>query len=348
MARRREELDWLRGALALSVLSYHCVGTDDASTLLGKLGIYAVSMFFVISGLSIALAYDSYITDIGSSFRFLIRRLFRILPLLWLCVGFAVLLGSMQGVRYGAGKVLLSLTGLFGFVKPTAYMVKGGWSIGNELVYYALTPFLIYAFHLRRWLGFLITGASFAVALIFAFYLLDPGVALPKQWSIYINPLNNLFLYCAGLAFYYGLRDIEVPRIVRGPLFVLILAAFVAYPATGHRVSIVTGFNRVSMSSISMAIVFAFYKCAPALPQSIGKCLRRVGEATYGVYLLHPFVNLFVVRALSALHVSSESASLGFTILLTATLAWISYRWMEYPIMQLGKRITQNRNAPGP
>ena len=50
---RIESLDYLRGIMALSVMIYRLTSWNlyhpDASTLLGRLGIYAVSIFFILS-----------------------------------------------------------------------------------------------------------------------------------------------------------------------------------------------------------------------------------------------------------------------------------------------------------
>lgn len=79
---RLEPLDWLRGLMALSIMLYHFGPWHDAAHPIGRLGIYGVSIFFILSGLSMAIAYDRYICDVPSSVSFFIRRLFRIWPLL--------------------------------------------------------------------------------------------------------------------------------------------------------------------------------------------------------------------------------------------------------------------------
>ncbi len=49
---RLDSLDGLRGILAFAIMLYHLrgwqLGSLDSSSLLGRLGIYAVSMFFVV------------------------------------------------------------------------------------------------------------------------------------------------------------------------------------------------------------------------------------------------------------------------------------------------------------
>jgi peptidoglycan/LPS O-acetylase OafA/YrhL len=67
--------------MALSIMLYHFSGQHDAATPLGRLGVYGVSIFFILSGLSMAIAYDRYVMDFRSSVTFFIRRMFRIWPL---------------------------------------------------------------------------------------------------------------------------------------------------------------------------------------------------------------------------------------------------------------------------
>jgi peptidoglycan/LPS O-acetylase OafA/YrhL len=50
---RIEALDWLRGLMAVSIMLYHLtiwyIVALDSSSVLGRLGIYGVSVFFVLS-----------------------------------------------------------------------------------------------------------------------------------------------------------------------------------------------------------------------------------------------------------------------------------------------------------
>jgi exopolysaccharide production protein ExoZ len=139
MQGRNEPLDWLRGLLAAAIMLYHLV----ASSLLGRLGVYGVSMFFVLSGLSIALVYHRFIIDGATAGRFFVRRVFRIWPLLWLAVIAVAVARALQGREVNWSQIALNLTTLFGFISPSDYINTGAWSIGNEMVYYALTPAIV-------------------------------------------------------------------------------------------------------------------------------------------------------------------------------------------------------------
>ena len=185
---RIESLDYLRGIMALSVMIYHLTSWNlyhlDASTLLVRLGIYAVSIFFILSGLSIAIAYSHFIIDLKSSIAFYIRRIFRIWPLLWVCIIAVVFLYILEGREILSLKILLlNFTTLFGFIAPTEYINTGAWSIGNEMVYYFLTPFFIYFYRKSLIVGNMLVLLSFFITIYFAFFYLDPSKSLASQWG---------------------------------------------------------------------------------------------------------------------------------------------------------------------
>jgi peptidoglycan/LPS O-acetylase OafA/YrhL len=213
MAMRNEPLDWLRGLLAASIMICHLVGWEiaqqDASTLLGRLGAYGVSMFFILSGLSIALVYHGFIAGGSTASRFFVRRIFRIWPLMWIVVIIAAVTHAAQGDPVSWKVVAINLTTLFGFIKPTAYINTGAWSIGNEMVYYALTPVILAVYDRSTRSGNVLTGATVLVGLVFSHVLLDAQVPIAEQWGTYVNPFNNLFLYCGGIALYYNANQLE-------------------------------------------------------------------------------------------------------------------------------------------
>jgi exopolysaccharide production protein ExoZ len=339
-------LDWLRGLMALSIVFYHFGHQTDAQTPLGRLGIYGVCIFFVLSGLSMGIAYDRYIKDVRSSAGFFVRRIFRIWPLLWVAIALVVIAGTSAGHQtFGASTILLNLTTLFGFVAPDDYINQGAWSIGNEMVYYALTPLLIAAYHRHKLFGNMLLALATGIGLVFAFRLLSPLKALAAQWPTYINPLNNLWLYCAGLALYFNFRDFELPKAWRFPLLAAMVIAFFLYPVSGDQIALVTGVGRVVMTLIAIAIVFGFYRCAPVLPRAIGNAIEQLGIATYGVYLLHPIVMNLTMKAFDVAGIHIKRVPVAVAIVATIVLALVSYRYFESPLTNLGKRLTKGRTV---
>jgi peptidoglycan/LPS O-acetylase OafA/YrhL len=355
MPTRFEALDWLRGLMALSILFFHLGafgylgGPQDASTTLGRLGIYGVSVFFILSGLSMSIGYDRYLTDMRSRVDFFVRRIFRIWPLLWLSVICVAIPASIAGKGFSLKLIAANITTLFGFIMPHAYINMGAWSIGNEMVYYALTPFFILAYQRSLWIGNAITMATVIIGGLFAFVILTPSQTLEVQWRNYINPFNNMFLYCSGIALYYNFGNIVVYNWSKIPVITITTFLFLMYPATGDQITIVTGVHRVSLSVLSIAVVLAFYKFAPRLPLIMSKPLEQLGIATYGVYLLHPIVVTWLQKGFDAAAIENPGLFVVLVVVGTIALALVIFRYVEAPMIRVGRRLTRSgRTRSGP
>lgn len=340
---RIDSLDWQRGLLAFAIMAYHLIGWElyalDASTLLGRLGIYGVSMFFVLSGLSMAIVYNGYIDGVGSSVRFFVRRIFRIWPLLWVAVSFAVVSAAANGHRPDWSVALLNLTTAFGFVDPAAYMNVGAWSIGNEMVYYALTPLIICAYNKRLAYGNIVTAGTCVIGIWFASYLMNPGQSLADQWTVYVNPFNNLFLYCAGIALFYN--GLLLRKFQNLACFLIAVSLFIFYPATGDQINIVTGSARLAFSIASILLVLAFYKNTVRLPNVLSMPLTQLGVVTYGVYLLHPIVYAGIRFSLKRMQLELPGyGMIALTIGLTILSSLVAFKILEEPFVRLGKKLT--------
>lgn len=347
MSERIESLDWLRGLMAISIMVYHLTGllfiSTDSSSLLGRLGIYAVSIFFIISGLSMALVYSRFISNSATSLSFFIRRIFRIWPLLWVCILSITIpkVVSRESINYL--QIIANMTTLFGFTKPEFYMNAGAWSIGNEMVYYALTPTILIIYNHNKILGDVMTIVSLVITCYFAFFLLNGTDNLSNQWTTYINPFNNIFLYLAGISIYYNLKNVKFKAWISPILFLSGILFFIFYPATGDQIRIVTGVNRLLFLFVSVLIVVAFYKFT--LYQNIHKIIRypleQFGISTYGVYLLHPIVAMYLTRILYSLGIYNPIIIFVAAFIITIFLALLSFNIFENKLIAIGKRVSK-------
>lgn len=347
---RLESLDWLRGLLALSIMVYHLTGwkfyQPESSELLGRLGIYGVSMFFVLSGLSMAAGYAGFIRDGRTSVLFFIRRIFRIWPLLWVAVATATLAGFLiKGEAIDWKLVLLNVTTLFGFVSPGAYINTGAWSIGNEMVYYAMTPALLALYNRSARYGNVAVAATVAIGMWFAFFGLVREATLTSQWKTYIHPLNNLMFYATGVALYYNVRHFVLDSRTSAVIMLASLALLTWYPAGGDLVNIVTGVARVAFLLSCIGIVLGFYKLSATPPRWVSRPLAALGVATYGVYLLHPLVYQAVVLCDRMLGLAITPVGIvAVTVCATTGTALVVYELFESPLIRLGKRLTSDSN----
>lgn len=340
--QRIEPLDWLRGLMALSIMFHHMnrwfLSPLDSTTALGRLGVYGVSVFFILSGLSMAIVYNSYITNINKTIDFFIRRVFRIWPLLWLVIIIVVVQQYTIGVDYSWKLLFINFTTLFGFIMPTQGIASGSWSIGNEMVYYSLTPILIYCYNKKKWMGNSVLFISFLIGLYFAFYIIDAKSNLSHEWSTYINPFNNLFLYVMGIGMYYNLKDLKIKNWINILILIIACLLFSYLPVKDDLINVIVGVNRLVFVSLSFVIVLCFYKMEIILPKIFSNSLETLGIATYGVYLLHPIVYLGV----SSLLITNVYLNFGLVSIITILSAIFLYHYFEVKFIKIGKNLTNS------
>lgn len=330
--------------MALSIMFYHLnfwIFTPlDSSTPLGRLGMYGVSIFFVLSGLSMAIVYHSFINSYKSAVSFFTRRIFRIWPLLWI-VCILTLWPDFQGFdKFNHYKFIINITTLFGFIEPASYIATGAWSIGNEMLYYALSPLVFTLYNKRKWIGNTFFAFTVMVGIYFAFFLLDPNKSLANQWTTYVNPFNNFFLYVMGIAIYYNFKDIEIKSKTNTLMLVSAVALFCFLPYTGNQISIVSGTGRLIFVALSFMIVLGFYKMRINLPDIFSKPLETFGIATYGVYLIHPVACIYITFLFKKLNLQSDILLYLTVITLTIITAIISYNKFELRFIKLCKKLT--------
>jgi peptidoglycan/LPS O-acetylase OafA/YrhL len=304
-------------------------------------------MFFILSGLSMAAGYAGYVRDAGSAGKFLVRRVFRILPLLWIAIA-SVVIGELvlNGRPTSWSLVLLNITTLFGFVSPGSYINTGAWSIGNEMVYYALTPLVLAISDRRRAWGNLLVWTAIGLSITFGYSRLEPRASLAAQWLSYVSPGTNLFLYLAGISLYYNTRKLLVPTHAGLALLLGALAVFIFGPGRGDLISIVTGPSRLYFSIAALALVLSFYKAPMPLPGWLSRPLATLGVATYGVYLLHPIVYQVVkVSTRQVGLVAGPAITMTCTIVMTIACSVLAFRVYESRFIDLGRRLT-GRVAP--
>jgi exopolysaccharide production protein ExoZ len=333
-SNRLYNLDYLRGLAALGIMVYHYLwainGKFNAEAFLGRVGVYGVSIFYVLSGLTLYYVYrDKMKPSQQDVLNFFKKRFFRIFPLLWL-VTFASIILSKKSPNIL--DLVLNVTGLFGFVKWDTYFSSGVWSIGNELVFYAFFPLFMFLSKSNRALLVATTLAFFGLFVYFSFIL------IPNEptWRNCINPLNQVFLFLAG--FLVGLYTSH--RRINNNLLLTVLAiafgVFVFYPTTGDQMLLQMGISRLVFSACCIAICLAFYKLSFRLPDFLHKPLITLGEISYSVYLLHLLV--FEIAKYVQQNIVSIPSWAIFTVslVLTMVVSFLSYHYFEKFFMRFG------------
>ncbi len=337
---RIDSLDYLRGLMALGIMLYHnyiyLVGPLNSQAFIERVGYYGVSIFFVLSGLTLSVVYSRSITDNGRNILgFYIKRVFRIFPLMWL----AIILTFMITRQYYPLKIIvLNITGLFSVVDHTAGIAMGQWSIGDELLYYVLFPGIILLHKLNKWLSLVLLAAVVGAAVWFSFFYITAEGGIAKGWNKYTHPMNHLFFFVAGalIPLFFKERSTKWVYI----FLPLIVIFFSFYPTHGDSVTLVTGINRFVFSACSILICYLLYSSKLKGSGMVHRGLKLLGDISYSVYMLHP---LFIY-----ILISYGKARFGFpgylcmiiSCILALILSIFSYFTLEKRFISLGQVIS--------
>lgn len=345
---RVKTLDYLRGLAAFGIMIYHysswTFGRFSSDTVMERVGIYGVSIFYVLSGLTLFHVYFNKLKpDIRTLKAFYIKRFFRIFPLLWVVTILTILLSRKIP---DAVTLFLNFTGLFGLVKWDAYLGTGVWSIGNELVFYLFFPVMVFLTKKRISLFYVLALTLLLIYLFFAFHILDNSYQLSTQWTNYINPLNQVFLFLSGYLIGFFFSKSTFPRFLNTSMLICAALAFVLYPVEGGNINLVVGYPRVVFTLICCVVCLSCYKLFISLPPLIDRFLTIFGEASYSIYLLHPIVWSVTGLSLSFVtkylfFVPKNLIQFPVSIILTLVGSYWLYLKFEKIFMRKGREIAQ-------
>ncbi|RZL45227.1 MAG: acyltransferase [Pedobacter sp.] len=338
--KRLHNLDYLRGLTSLGIMIFHYLtwnyGEFSAENILGRIGLYGVSIFYCLSGLTLfTVYYDGMTPTFNEVGIFLRRRIFRIFPLLWLATFLTIILSALQ---FNIILIILNLTGIFGFIKWHAYLATGAWSIGNELVFYVFFPIFILLSKRYRALFYIFCFLLFGIYCVFAFGIIKNTESIELQWKNYVNPLNQVFLFLGGFLLGFIFKSVKTPNSINIAIISLSLLLFIFYPVSGNTVNLITGFNRLIFTFISLAICFGFYKLSVELPKFIHKPLTILGESSYSVYLLHPIVYLAIMPFFKSHLPYFNVVGLGFLIIISLLLSYYIYQYVEKYFIKMARK----------
>lgn len=341
---RIHSLDYLRGLAAFSIMIYHFLLFGNASNLityhfdisgfLERTAFYGVSVFYILSGLTLYLVYQNKdFSQFNEWKNFFKKRLLRILPLFFVVTTISFILSkdySLEQIKI----YLLNITGLFSVFAYDQYLATGGWSIGNELFFYLIFPFTLYFITHKKTLFWGLATTALISYLIFAYIIFEPSYQ-GNWWKVYINPLNQVFLFLAGIIMGYLVTIRTQPAKVI-LYFLLSLSLFIFYPLEGNFFKIISSHERIIFTLISIFIVYAFFSMQFSMPKLIDKPLYFLGEISYGIYLIHPLVFRGVV-ALFRSQLSFFTISV-ISMLITLIISYLSYISIERFFINLGKQ----------
>lgn len=354
------QLTWLRGVAALLVVFSHICRTLDTKTVNSDgiarsvltyvdLGSFGVTLFFTLSGCTLYLSIDK--TGFNTKYDWIIfysKRFFRVWPAFFISLILYIIAGyffkstlieystewiSKQFVNqyYLRDFVNYSLF-VFNFTGPQGLFNNAYWSLPIEFQYYILLPFI---YILSRKIK-LISPLIFSVAL-YIIYKQNP------HWTDSILLFWLGYTFCLGAAIGYIYTKIQF-KIHSHLSFIII---FLSYSfLVSFNSGILSDFNLPSEWNVyglmSLLVVFVVLFSNIALPKPIGSLLKFYGEISYSLYLYHNLIlgllTVLYLHFLKELFLLKEIYFLVLTILLSTVVAYISFKHIELPSINYGKR----------
>jgi peptidoglycan/LPS O-acetylase OafA/YrhL len=334
----------LRGAAALAVVFLHV--TQQAGAFVGVPGLapYAwlrplpwdagVDVFFVISGFVMLWSSARLFGRPGGVWRFLGRRIARVVPLYWLLTT-ALVAGALLRPAWlsepwpgdwayvAASYAFLPYRRPDGFIQP---VFRLGWTLNYEMMFYA-----IFALALRWRPTVAIPGViGVLVALAGCGRVLRPAWTPAAFWtdSIVLEFAFGVLLAAAALG---GTR---LPRAGRLLLAAVGLAGLAA-DATG--VGIPRG---VAWGLPSAALVGAAgLGGAGGAGGRLRRAAERLGDASYALYLVHPFPMRLLQLEWPAGGPLWIVGYIAAATLISVVLALALHRWVERKLTNVARRV---------
>ncbi len=326
-------LDAMRGVAAIVVLLYHFRFMFDgivSDRFVFASGYLAVDLFFALSGFVIAHAYDRRLAAGMSFLAFLILRLIRLLPMIWVGIALATVLLWWRAEVDGAHLLVAALANAFILPTPlpwNAYMFPSNgaeWSLFFELA--ANLIFVALFRHLNgRSLAALIAGSAAGLTLCAAEYgRLHDGYTYA---TIQLGALRAGFSFFAGVALARG-RETWLPRVPRLPPWLILAAASAGlYVPAPHAFR---PFYDVAFIMIGSPILIML--AVAVEPSPAGRRLAAwLALGSYPIYAFHQPVRDIAATAAGRLGIAPAAVAVA-SILLIPPAGLLLARYYDEPL----------------
>jgi len=358
-------LDGTRGIAALWVLAGHCMLLTGFSLPIVGSPDLGVDLFVLLSGYLMTYQYlvrrHREDWSRSSTWRaFWIRRFFRLSPLYFPLLIVALIAGAgiyadrvfidqalgrplQLEERYAdlsIGNIAMHLTYLYGLFPDYAFRTPlPDWSLGLEMQFYAVFPFLIVLHARMGWLRMTacVALAAFAVALgLKAMHIRFPMPSfLPLKLHVFLA----------------GILIAAAPRNGKHLVAAMILMAF---PYGGSIDALHVVVREALVVAFFLVVNFQDRPVVGAVSRTLGsKPFYWLGELSYGCYLIHLLI-LHPVAAWVLAHGGlAQPPSWRFmtvfpvVVIVTYALAAVGYHVLEKPGQQWGRRLLEQLHLGG-
>jgi exopolysaccharide production protein ExoZ len=332
-------LQILRAIAALAIALLHAV--HDAETIAARTGggfslrdslplAAGVDLFFVISGFVMVYASRDVFGNAASIGPFLRRRAARIIPIYWAVTIIYIIislggLGPVNRPKPDGWEIAASflfipwLTGSGPLVQPVYSL---GWTLNYEMFFYVLFALVL---PLRRAVAVPVL-VGLLMALVAAGQLIPASQVQLHFWtrSIILEFGFGLIIGQMALA---GVKPTKPLAVVLAGVAIALLALSAARPGLFPDRALMYGLPGALL--VIAALAFNDIK----VDGPLAKLAVRLGDASYAIYILHPFaIRGLTVLAGGALVALSPWLYIGIALVLICLMSVAAWFWFERPV----------------
>lgn len=345
-------VDFMRGIAILMVIIVHSsflIQSNNIFNYLASFGQFGVQLFFVASALTLCLSMEKRGCHKKEITAFYLRRIFRIAPMYYIGILVYAALNYYLNIHnlkntfedYTIGAILSNMFFIHGFV-PGANntIVPGGWSIGTEMFFYVLFPFLFLALRNLKQRRLLLINLLYTVFVVVLFLLYNDQLRLENNSFLYYNFFNQIPLFLWGITLFEFIKNQRKVSILH---ILLVPVAFFAINFLWNSQFV------FSFHLILFIVGYVFYALGTILYKfSIhNKIIDEIGKKSFSIYILHFLLCWYIFPVLMSYlpsYILSEKILLLFiTFLFTVVgsylLASFTYFAVEKYFINLGNFI---------
>lgn len=352
-------IQWMRGIAVVMVFLYHAEdilnllpGFENHHSFWKNYGYSAPDLFFVISGFIMCfVTFELRFKPVD----WLIRRFLRIYPIFWIFASVAVAAWLYNpNLTMGSGVQTWDSVLKYLLILPQKDMplLFVAWTLEHEIVFYSVV-FIVAA----------LSGKSRALVIVMAILtsigvvksLLRDTFPVLDFWDYHIFSLYMMQFFMGALIFEFRhkLEKIGVKMPLFAGLIIFAISGLVCTPmpldqeyvskvfmfGLSHSLFLIAAINW-EMQKRKETGDFIEYKRRPFLVQ--------MGDASYSIYLSHPFCLSICGKILLVSGLTGTMAIIALIIgsSISLFIGWASYHLLEKPGMHISKELMKVKRKP--
>lgn len=334
-------VQYLRAIAALMIVAFHAFNAVrdriDPNAWQLNIGNARVDVFFAISGLMIVLTTYKQWGQVGFYWKFLKRRLIRVVPLYWFATSIKLaLILAVPSVALSSGQNWWHIIASYLFIP--AYNDTGmifpllvpGWTLNFEILFYIIFAIAL----LLR-----VSPIKFVVPIFCAMAAIGYAFG-PFEWAPMSLFSERLLTFCLGMMI--GLAVKRQQLLSLNASMVIIPISIFLLLAGNHVFDVPLGEMPFLMWGVPAGIlIYALISFEYEASIADISILHKLGDASYCIFLFHPFVVTpiaMVVKKLSLGTPASLAVVAVSALVVSSIVGYVIHLLLEKPFLAYMRR----------